>query len=115
MDPSACFSKTYAEARERFVAAARARGLPLESHVLPDLRGIEGEALAMDVALTGSASAAGLLVLWSATHGVDHVRLAASIGADDADQLAGCADRGGIDERLEPGELDLGEAQLETA
>jgi len=71
MDPSACFSKTYAEARERFVAAARARGLPLESHVLPDLRGIEGEALAMDVALTGSASAAGLLVLWSATHGVE--------------------------------------------
>ena len=48
-------------------------------------------------------------------HGVDHVRLAAAIGADDADQLAGCADRGGIDERLEPGELDLGEAQLETA
>jgi len=71
MDPAACFAKSYAEARERFVAAVRTRGLPLESHLLPELRGIEGEPLAMDVARAGDAAAPGLLVLLSATHGIE--------------------------------------------
>src|SRR5512144_106316 len=71
MDPAACFAKSYAEARERCVAAVRARGLPLESHLLPELRGIDGEPLAMDVAHAGGAAAPGLLVLWSATHGIE--------------------------------------------
>ncbi len=44
-------------------------------------------------------------------HGVDHVRLAAAVRADDADELAGRCDGRGIDERFETGELDLGEAQ----
>ena len=44
-------------------------------------------------------------------HGVDDVRLAAAVGPDDADELAGRRDRSRIDERLEPGELDLGETQ----
>ena len=44
-------------------------------------------------------------------HGVDHVGLAAAVRADDADELSGRADGGGIDEGLEAGELDLGEAQ----
>ena len=44
-------------------------------------------------------------------HGVDDVRLAAAVGSDDADELAGRADRRRIDERLEAGELDLREAQ----
>jgi hypothetical protein len=70
MDP-ASFSKTYAEARERFLAAAQSRRLAVESNVLPELRGADGEMLAMDVALAGDASAPGLLVLWSATHGVE--------------------------------------------
>ena len=47
-------------------------------------------------------------------NGVDDVRLAAAVGTDDADELAGRADRRGVHERLEPGELDLGEAQLRT-
>jgi hypothetical protein len=42
---------------------------------------------------------------------VDDVGLAAAVGADDADELAGRRDGGRVDERLEPGELDLGEAQ----
>ena len=44
-------------------------------------------------------------------HGVDDIRLAAAVGPDDADQLAGRGDGGRVDERLEPGELDLREAQ----
>src|SRR6185312_4209207 len=43
-------------------------------------------------------------------HRVDDVGLAAAIGADDADELSRRRDRRGIDERLEAGELDLGEA-----
>lgn len=71
MDPVGHFSPTYAEARERFLAAAAKRELPVESHVLSDLRGAGGEALAMDVALAGDPGAPGLLMLWSATHGVE--------------------------------------------
>ena len=71
MDPAAHFSQTYAEARERFLAAASARALRVESHVLPDLRGADGEALAMDVVLAGDATAPDLLMLWSATHGIE--------------------------------------------
>ena len=44
-------------------------------------------------------------------HGVDDVGLAAAVRADDADELARRGDRRRIDERLEAGELDLGEAQ----
>ena len=45
-------------------------------------------------------------------HGVDDVRLAAAVGADDADKLSGCSDGGRVDERLETGQLDLCEAQF---
>jgi hypothetical protein len=41
---------------------------------------------------------------------VDDVRLAAAVGTDDADELSRRGDGGRIDERLETGELDLGEA-----
>ena len=39
-------------------------------------------------------------------HRVDNIRLSATIRPDDADQIAGQGDSGGIDERLETGELD---------
>jgi Protein of unknown function (DUF2817) len=68
---SAAFSNTYAKAREQFLAAAAARRLAVESHELPGIRGAEGETLTMDVVLAGDARAPGLLVLWSATHGVE--------------------------------------------
>ena len=43
-------------------------------------------------------------------HGVDDVGLAAAVGADDADQVAGEVDGGRVDEGLEPGQLDLVES-----
>lgn len=70
-DPAAAFSATYAEARARFLAAAGARGLVVESHVHPDARGAEGEALAMDVAVAGPQASGALLVLTSAMHGAE--------------------------------------------
>ena len=71
MNAVADFSQSYAEARERFLAAAASRGLAVESHVLPGHVGAAGEELAMDVALAGNPSAPGLLMLWSATHGIE--------------------------------------------
>ncbi|WP_233882813.1 M14 family metallopeptidase [Paraburkholderia flagellata] len=65
------FSTTYSEARARFMGAAAARGLALASHVIPELEGREGEALATDVVRLGPADAKRLLVLTSGTHGVE--------------------------------------------
>src|SRR5665213_2060906 len=45
-------------------------------------------------------------------HRVDDVGLAATVGADDADQLAGRADRRRVDKRLEAGELDLSKTHV---
>jgi hypothetical protein len=59
------------EARERIVAHAGHAGREVDSHVHPQLRGVNGEALAIDVVLLGSADAEGLLVLSSAMHGVE--------------------------------------------
>ncbi len=70
-DPAAAFSATYAEARARFLAAARARGWPVASHEHPSARGAEGEALAIDVATLGRADAAALLAITSGTHGAE--------------------------------------------
>lgn len=70
-DPATGFSVTYAEARDRFVAAARARGLALESHVHPDRRGAQDEELAIDVAVLGRTDAREVLLLTSGTHGAE--------------------------------------------
>ncbi|MDP3760782.1 MAG: M14 family metallopeptidase [Ramlibacter sp.] len=64
------FSSSYAQARGRFLAAARGAGLQVE-HKLHPLQGREGEELAMDVARHGPADARGLLILSSACHGVE--------------------------------------------
>src|SRR5206468_12819910 len=45
-------------------------------------------------------------------HGVDDVRLAAAVGADDADELSWSRDGDRVDERLETGQLDFSEAQF---
>ena len=68
--PSANFSQSYAEARGKFLAAAEAAGLDVQSHAHP-LLGRDGEALAMDVVRDGPADAAALLVVSSACHGVE--------------------------------------------
>ena len=70
MSAATGFSQTYREAREKFLAAARARGLAVTSHAHP-LRGRDGEALAMDIARDGPADAQAVLVLSSACHGVE--------------------------------------------
>src|SRR6187402_1633050 len=64
------FAQTYAEARTRFLDAAEAVRLDVESHVHPML-GRDGETLAMDVVRDGPREAAALLVVSSACHGVE--------------------------------------------
>ena len=71
MNPIPHFSSSYAEARRKFVAAARARALAVETHLLPDHVGTESEPLATDVALLETSEAAGILLITSATHGVE--------------------------------------------
>lgn len=64
------FSRSYAEARGKFLEAAAAAGLAVEAKRHPQ-RGLAGEELAMDVAREGSPDAQRLLVLSSACHGVE--------------------------------------------
>lgn len=64
------FSLSYAEARERFLAACAGAGLTVRHHVHP-LRGRDGEELAIDVARTGAPDAANLLVVSSGCHGIE--------------------------------------------
>ena len=64
------FSQTYAEARTRFLSAAAAAGLAVQSHAHPE-PGREGELLAMDVVRDGPADAKALLIVSSACHGVE--------------------------------------------
>ena len=70
-DVIAAFSRTYAEAREKFLATAKRKGLTVESHVHPTKRGAEGEELAVDVALFGNPAATSLLIVISGTHGAE--------------------------------------------
>ena len=69
-DASACFAQSYAEARDKFIAAAEAAGLDVTSHTHPML-GRDGETLALDVVLEGPREAASLLLISSACHGVE--------------------------------------------
>jgi hypothetical protein len=71
MDPALHFSRSYAEARVGFIGVAREHGLAVETHELPGHRGVDGETLAMDVALLGAPDAKALLLLTSATHGIE--------------------------------------------
>ncbi len=65
-----CFSTTYPEARDKFLHAATARGATL-GHWPHPLKGPGGEALSCDTAWLGPEDAAGVLVVISATHGVE--------------------------------------------
>ncbi len=70
MNYSEHFSQSYAEARAKFLAAAEAVRLDVESHPHPML-GRDGEPLAMDVLRDGPKDARALLVISSACHGVE--------------------------------------------
>jgi hypothetical protein len=69
MDATA-FSATYAEARAKFLQAAKGSGAALSSYVHPE-RDPDGGELATDVAWIGAADAPAVLVLVSGTHGVE--------------------------------------------
>ncbi|TAL29425.1 MAG: DUF2817 domain-containing protein [Phenylobacterium sp.] len=64
------FSATYAVARSKFLDAAQAAGASIASYVHPE-KGPDGGELATDTAWIGPADAAAVLVLVSATHGVE--------------------------------------------
>ena len=70
INASRYFSQSYAEARAKFLTAAEAAGLDVESHAHPML-GREGEPLAMDVARDGPKDARSVLIVSSACHGVE--------------------------------------------
>ena len=70
-DIRAAFAGDYAEARSKFLEAARLRSLPVEQHLHPWARGTNGEVLATDVAVLGDPQARSALLLTSAMHGVE--------------------------------------------
>jgi hypothetical protein len=70
IDPRACFAPDYAAARDRFLAAAGEAGARVAAYPSPAI-GPRGEALATDVAWIGPDDAADVLVMVSATHGVE--------------------------------------------
>ncbi len=61
---------TYADARDRFLAAARAAGAEIDSFPHP-LAGLDGEDLAIDIAQVGAPDARDVLLIVSGTHGVE--------------------------------------------
>lgn len=64
------FSSSYAQARERFLAAAAPLATQVASYGIAAV-GSQGEPLATDVALIGDPDAQRLLIVTSATHGVE--------------------------------------------
>ena len=68
------FSRSYEEARARFLAAAAHPGAVAESHLLPHVQGARGETLTLDAALIGgSPGHRPLLIVSSGTHGLDGI------------------------------------------
>lgn len=70
MNPSNCFSTDYREARAKFLKAASFKKLLTRAYPHP-LPGRDGEDLAMDTALFGPEDSDRLLLITSATHGVE--------------------------------------------
>ncbi|HTS22230.1 MAG TPA: M14 family metallopeptidase [Casimicrobiaceae bacterium] len=71
MSPSSYFAQSYGEARDKFLAAAAARGARTSRHVHPSERGARGEELSIDLAEIGDERSQALLLLSSGTHGVE--------------------------------------------
>ncbi len=70
MTISDSFSASYTQAREKFLAAAAAVHAPVTTYTHP-LRGVDGEELALDVALDGAKDANCVLLVSSGCHGVE--------------------------------------------
>ena len=71
MDAPSFFSGSYAQAREKFIAACLARELKVDSRKNTNVKGVAGEDLYMDIAQIGHPNAAKTLFLMSGTHGVE--------------------------------------------
>ena len=69
-DAESFFAQSYGQARAKFIEAAAAAGLAVQSHPHP-LLGRDGESLAMDVARFGAVDASAVLIISSACHGVE--------------------------------------------
>lgn len=65
------FSETYAAARGKFLAAASDAGARIYTYGRDDLKGIEGEALACDVAVLGPDRAGPAAIVITGTHGIE--------------------------------------------
>ncbi len=65
------FSASYAEARGKFVDAARAQGARVFEYRDPRQKGPDGEPLCLDVAVAGPENAERVLVAASGTHGIE--------------------------------------------
>jgi len=71
MPEPAVFSASYAEARGKFVDAARAHGARVFEYRDPRQKGPDGEALCLDVAVAGPEDAERMLVVGCGTHGIE--------------------------------------------
>lgn len=71
MTELAAFSDTYAEARKKFLDAARRAGAKISSYQHPSERGPAGEPLCLDVSVLGPGNASRLFVVGSGTHGIE--------------------------------------------
>ena len=71
MPDNEAFSDSYAEARGKFVEAARRAGAKLTSYKHPSERGPGGEALYLDVSVLGPGTASRVFVVGSGTHGIE--------------------------------------------
>lgn len=71
MNPLDCFSSTYAEARGRFLDAARAAGGTLASYRHDAQKGPDGEDLYLDVAVIGPKDAGRVMAAGCGTHGIE--------------------------------------------
>jgi hypothetical protein len=69
--PDIHFSRTYAEARDRFLQLASQAHARVTSFELPEARGPRDEALTTDIAWVGPESPRGVIILTSGTHGVE--------------------------------------------
>jgi hypothetical protein len=69
-DVTGYFYNNYAASRQRFLEACAYRGFEIESYIHPQ-KGIDGEELATDVTRIGLATAENLIIVTSATHGVE--------------------------------------------
>ena len=65
------FSDSYADARRKFIEAARRAGAKLASYQHPSERGPGGEALYLDVSVLGPGDAKRVFVAGSGTHGIE--------------------------------------------